>query len=112
MEILFDRNKLKKEFNNEGLLIRSHGALRSRKVQRRLAQLSAAEKLEDLRNTPGRCHELKGDRGGQLSLDLDHPYRLIFKPADNPPAIKEDDGGIDWKRVMKITILGVEDTHE
>jgi len=93
-------------------LIKSYGSKRARKIQLRLAQLSAAEQLEDLRNLPGRCHELKGNKRGQLSLDLDHPYRLIFKPADNPPAIKDDDGGIDWKRVKKITILGVEDTHE
>jgi proteic killer suppression protein len=53
---------------------------------------------------------LTGDRRGQLSLDLDHPWRLIFVPADDPPSIK-DDGGIDWQNVKAIKILGIEDTH-
>jgi hypothetical protein len=64
-----------------------------------------------MRNLPGRCHELREDRAGQLSLDLDHPYRLIFEPADNPIPLKPD-GGIDWKKVTAIRIIGVEDTHE
>ena len=112
MEILFDRSKLQKQFNTDKLLVKDYGAGMARKIKQRLAQLSAADRLEDLRNTPGRCHELHGNKAGQLSLDLEHPYRLIFKPADNPPAVKEEDGGIDWKRVRKVMILGVEDTHE
>jgi proteic killer suppression protein len=59
---------------------------------------------------PGRCHELIGDRSGQLSLDLDHPWRLIFIPADVPPALKPD-GGIDWQNVKIVEIRGIEDTH-
>ncbi len=58
-----------------------------------------------------RCHELKGNRKGQLSVDLDHPYRLIFKPVEDPIPEKPD-GGIDWKKVKSICIVGVEDTHE
>ena len=63
-----------------------------------------------MRHVPGRCHELAGDRSGQLSLDLDHPYRLIFKPATEPIPLKPD-GGLDWTRVDAVLILGVEDTH-
>ena len=67
--------------------------------------------LEDLRPPfPGRCHELIGDRGGQLSLDLDHPYRLIFEPANDPIPCKTD-GGLEWKDVTAVEIVGVEDTH-
>lgn len=55
--------------------------------------------------------ELLHDRTGQLSLDLDHPYRLIFVPAHEPIPVKSD-GGLDWKQVTAIKILGVEDTHE
>ncbi len=64
-----------------------------------------------MRNLPGRCHELLYDRAGQLSLDLDRPYRLIFAPAHEPIPVKSD-GGLDWKEVTAIKILGVEDTHE
>jgi proteic killer suppression protein len=73
--------------------------------------LQAVDNLEMMRYLPGRCHELKGDRSGQLSLDLDHPYRLIFEPANNP-APRKADGGLDWKGVTAVVIIGVEDTHE
>jgi proteic killer suppression protein len=55
-------------------------------------------------------HELKGNRKGQLSLDLDHPYRLIFIP-DHDPVPSTEDGGMDWGRVTAVKILGIEDTH-
>ena len=51
------------------------------------------------------------DAKSQLSVDLDHPYRLIFTPAHDPVPRLED-GGLDWSQVTAITILGVEDTHE
>lgn len=41
--------------------------------------MRAAPTLEAMRNLPGRCHELRGNRGGQLSIDLDGPYRLLFE---------------------------------
>lgn len=67
--------------------------------------------LSDIRNLPGpRCHELTGDREGQLSVDLDHPYRLLFEPADDPIPIKPD-MGLDWTRVTAVRILEVTDTH-
>jgi hypothetical protein len=67
--------------------------------------------LEDPRNTPGRIHEPKGDRKGQLSLDLDGPYRFLFVANHNPVPARPE-GGMDWTRVTAVTILGVEDTHE
>jgi proteic killer suppression protein len=76
----------------------------------RLQQLSAAPRLEDMRNMPGRCHELKGNLAGMLSLDLEHPYRLLFKPEEEPPPLK-DDGGLDWTKVEGVLICRVEDTH-
>jgi plasmid maintenance system killer protein len=112
LRILFINGKLEKEFNSEQLLIRRHGPQRSRLIKRRLIQIHAAAALEDLRSLPQvRCHELKGNRAGQLSVDLDHPYRLIFEPADAPIPRRED-GGLDWMRVTTVLILGVEDTHE
>jgi plasmid maintenance system killer protein len=81
-------------------------------IRRRLDELRAAEVLEDLRNLPGpRCHELRGDRAGQISVDLDHPYRLIFEPADDPVPRKPD-GGLDWRSVTAVRILEVTDTHD
>ncbi|MBA3924035.1 MAG: killer suppression protein [Nostocaceae cyanobacterium] len=111
MDIVFKDHKFEKECNNQRLLDKNQGAVRAKKIRRRLDDLRDANSLEEMRNLPGRCHELLHDRTGQLSLDLDHPYRLIFVPAHEPIPVKSD-GGLDWKQVTAIKILGVEDTHE
>ncbi len=111
MNILFHDNDFRRECNDNKLLKKHQGALRAKKIRHRLDDLSAASNLEDMKSLPGRCHELVGDRRGQLSLDLDHPWRLLFVPCDQPPALKPD-GGIDWKNVRSIEIIGIEDTHD
>jgi proteic killer suppression protein len=112
MIILFKTAKLEKECNDEKRMLKEFGALRTKLSKRRLTQLSAVNALADLRYLPQvRCHELKGNLKGYLSVDLDHPYRLIFEPADNPLP-KKPDGGLDWNKVTAIRIIGVEDTHE
>jgi proteic killer suppression protein len=91
-------------------LQKRYGPNRARKISQRLSTLSAAETLADMRHFPGRCHELTGDRAGQLALDLDGPYRLIFEPHHNPLP-RKDDGGLDWTAVTAITIITIEDYH-
>lgn len=111
MNITFSSQTLEDDCNNERLLRRKHGSDRANRIRRRLDDLRAAATLEDMRNLPGRCHELKGTRAGQLSLDLDHPYRLVFDPVDNPIPRKPD-GGLNWTAIRNIRIIGVIDTHE
>jgi plasmid maintenance system killer protein len=111
LNITFVSQSLEKECNNERELRRRHGKDQATRIGRRLDDLHAAASLEDMRNLPGRCHELKGTRSGQLSLDLDHPYRLIFEAADNPVPRKPD-GGLSWPDIRNIRIIGVIDTHE
>lgn len=79
-------------------------------IRRRLDDLDAASCLEEMRYLPGRCHELRGTRKGQLSLDLVHPQRLIFTPLMIPYPTKAD-GGMNWSQIESILILGIEDTH-
>ena len=59
----------------------------------------------------GRCHEMKGNRKGQLSVDLKHPLRLIFEP-DHDPVPKKADGGLDLVRITKVVIIEYTDPHE
>jgi proteic killer suppression protein len=74
-------------------------------------ELSAADNLADIsRVPPARCHELTGDRAGQLSVDLDHPYRLLFVVGNNPRPERES-GGLDWEEVTEIVIIEIMDTH-
>ena len=110
LKILFRSPKDAKLFNTHRLLVRRYGACLAEKIRTRLDDLQAAIILEDMRYI-GRCHELRGNRAGQLSLYLVHPQRLVFKPADQPIPIRPD-GGLDWKRVTSVLILGVEDYHE
>ncbi len=114
MDISFRNKKLEKAFNEGAQLEKLHGALRAKKIRIRMKELRAANTLMDFwppKTPPGRCHELtEGQRVGQLSVDLDHPYRLIFVPNHNPTPTRHE-GGLDWSQVTAITILGVEDTH-
>lgn len=112
MDILFKSKKLEKQCNDFRLLVRYYGQTRARKIRQRLDDLLAASSLAEINKLPpARCHELVGDRAGQLSVDLDHPYRLILIPANDPTPRKED-GGLDWSKVTAIEIQGIEDTHE
>ena len=111
MQILFSSGEDPHDWNDYKRLLRRHNAHRAKLIRRRLDDMRAAPTLEVMRNLPGRCHELRGDRAGQLSMDLDGPYRLLFKVGDNPVPLKAD-GGLDWTRVATVVVLGVEDTHE
>lgn len=112
MDIIFKTRKLAKECNDARLAQKKHGDKRAKLLRRRLDELNSAATLEDMRFLPApRCHELKQNRKGQLSVDLDHPYRLIFQPAHDPMPTKPD-GGLNWSRVTSIEIIGIEDTHE
>ena len=112
MVILFKTSKLEKVCNDEKLMIKRLGPQRSKLLKRRLAELRAANVLEDLQHLPqARCHELLHNRKGQLSVDLDHPYRLIFEPANNPVPRKPN-GELDWTKVTEVVIISVEDTHD
>ena len=78
----------------------------------RLTQIEAADNLTVLKTLPGtRLHPLKGNRKGQFSVDLDHPYRLLFE-ADHNPVPSLESGGYDWNRITKVKILEIADTHE
>ena len=114
MDIFFKNKKLAKSFNEGAQLEKIHGTKRAKKIRIRLAELRAAASLMDFwppKSGPGRCHELaQGKRKGQLSVNLDHPYRLIFV-ANHDPVPFLPDGGLDWSKVTAIKILGVEDTH-
>jgi len=111
MDILFKTKKLEKQCNSQTLLVRTYGPQCAKLIRLRLDELRAADTLNAIRYLPqARCHELKGNRAGELSVDLDHPFRLLFRPA-NEPIAKKADGGLDWDSVSAVEIVGVEDTH-
>ena len=112
LDIIFNNRKLEKQANNSRLLEKKQGTRRANLIRRRLDDLAAAATLEDMDYFPqARCHALSANREGQFSVDLDHPYRLIFIIA-NDPIPRVEDGGVNRLEVTAICIIGVEDTHE
>ena len=110
MEVLFSTRKLQRRLTEQSRLLQAYGKNGARRITLRLQQLHAAPTLEDMRNLPGRCHELSGGRSGCLALDVEHPYRMVFRPTGDLPPSKED-GGLDWAKVESITVLEIVDYH-
>lgn len=113
MDIQFSTTKLEKECNDASQLLKKHGKQRAKLLQNRFAVMREANNLAALGppyRKPYRCHELTGDRKGQLTVDLDQPYRLFFKPNHDPVPIRPE-GGLDWSKVTAITIIEIADPH-
>lgn len=113
MDIKFATKKLAKELNEEKAMVKAYGTLRAKKLKIVLASFRAAPALSIFAppmSPPHRCHELTGNRQGQLTVDLGHPYRLVFRP-NHDPLPKREVGGLDWKQVSAIEIIEIEDTH-
>lgn len=111
MDIIFKKKQMRDEFNSEKKLTKQHGKKRADRIMSRMGQLRAADCLEDLRYGPGRFHELTENRAGQIACDLDHPYRLILEPADEPKPVLPDGKGLNWHKVTIVKIIGIEDYH-
>jgi proteic killer suppression protein len=110
MHITFKTRKLQKICSESKESMKHLGAKRGLKLQQRMTELRAADSLADIsRLPPARCHELTNNRKGQLSVDLEHPYRLIFIPANEPIPLR--DGRLAREEVTEIEIIEVTDTH-
>lgn len=106
----FSYKNLKKTVNNDRKLVKKFGPKRARKIKQRLDSIQAAENLEELRNVPGKFHELTGDRKGKWACDLDHPYRMIFVPHENPIPTDEH-GQYLWNEIKGMDIVEITDYH-
>lgn len=83
----------------------------ARKVNQRLKELTDADNLAIMRTIhAARCHELTGDRKGELAVDISDNYRIIFEPHHDPLP-KKDAGGLKWEEVTKIQINEIKDYH-
>jgi len=111
VEITFDDNKLEKLANDYRKCQKVMGLQRAKLYNIRLGDLAKAETLEDVRNLPGKYHELKENRKGQWACDLDQPYRLIFEPHEHP--IPTDAAGkYIWFEIKGVEIIEIIDYHE
>ena len=58
------------------------------KIKLRMAELRAADNLEELQEGPGHWHPLKGNRDGEWAGDVSGNYRLIIKPITDGPVLE------------------------
>jgi proteic killer suppression protein len=109
MKIEFSDVKAAELFNTEKKLKGRYGAELAKAIMKRLADVDAAACLDDMRNLPGKWHELAGDYSGCVACRLSGNWRLILKPA--PPAPRKPDGGLNWKEVTALIVEDVKDYH-
>jgi proteic killer suppression protein len=114
MDLVISDRKLRRAIEDDAIKGR-YGTVVAKKVELRLAALRAAASLGDFwppKSGPERCHEIMGDRAGAFSVDLKHPYRLLFKPIEATPPPDRSDETQRWESITSIDILGIEDTHD
>jgi proteic killer suppression protein len=109
LDILFANDDLRALCHDDRRAKKELGAVGAKKLRARLDDLAATTCLEEMRTLPGRCHELKRDRAGELALDLDGGCRLVFRPCE--PVPRKADGGLDWTNVTSIEITDIGDYH-
>ena len=79
MIVTYKSKSLEKVCNDFSKAMRTYGEDIAKKLYQRLNEIRAAVSVESMiQNHIGRCHKLEGNRNGQYSVDLAHPYRLIF----------------------------------
>lgn len=113
MEIFISDKRLRKVAHDDAACRRQYGVDMAKKLKLRLAALHAADSLADFwppKSGPERCHELKGERKGTFSVDLNQPYRLLFQPTDEEAGHGAGEQQ-RWKSITSINILAIEDTH-
>ena len=111
MEISFAKRKFQKVCESEKELQRAFGRDCARQVMSRLSDLRAAATLEEMRYLPGRCHELAGDRAGQLGVDLASGRRLVIAPAGGRPTDTARGDNV-WREVDAVQVLEIVDYHD
>lgn len=110
MDVSYKSRKLEKQLTDPREMVKSFGQL-ARKVNQRLKELTDADNLAIIRTIQAaRCHELTGDRKGELAVVVSGNYRMVFEP-NHQPIPNKDDGGLNWEEVTKIQINEIEDYH-
>jgi proteic killer suppression protein len=111
MVIIVVNKKLKKILEDKNEIIKKYGFKMAGKIMQRIDDMKFAENLEILMKLPGNHHPLKGDRKGQFACDLVQPYRLIYKPGNDPLPIN-DDGMLIYSDITIIEILEIVNYHK
>lgn len=97
MEVKYKNKFIHKVCTDANVARKEYGVEMAQKIHARIDQLLAAETVDEMIfYRIGRCHALHGDREGQYSMDLVHPYRLVFIQAGNEIQIAEVQEIVDY----------------
>jgi plasmid maintenance system killer protein len=111
MVICYASRKLEKTLNSNSACVQAFGKVLAKKLIQRLRELAALTNLHDARTLSGaNCHELTGDRKGEIAMSLTGNYRLILRP-NHAPIPQKTDGGLDWTKVTIVEIIEIADYH-
>ncbi len=109
MEIFYKTKKLAKVLNSSKLIDKTYGKS-AKKLKMRLDDMAMVNNLKELMALPGRHHPLIGDRKGQFTCNLEHPFRLVYEPANEPLPTDENDALI-YTEISIVEIVEVTDYH-
>lgn len=107
MELAFADRNFRDLCMNDSKAREELGDAVAEKLKTRLADFSAVHVVSDLFSLPGGTHELAGDRQGCMATNLVMGRFLVFRSGQlKEPKLPA--GRIDWSRVRRIQLLGVE----
>lgn len=115
MKLHISDKDLRGTIGDDAACRRKYGAEMAKKLILRVAALQAAVSLADFwppKSGPERCHELNGGRPGVFSVDLKHPYRLLFEPIGIETLPDRSDELKRWTTITAIDLRAIRDTHE
>src|SRR5690349_18491772 len=105
MLIAIPNKRLRRSIEDDVEARKRFGLEMAKKIHLRMGALVAAESLGVFWppfSPPERCHELKGELAGVFSMDLTHPYRLLFKPLKRQQELgsgsETKQGALDQRR--------------
>jgi plasmid maintenance system killer protein len=105
MEIAFQSLSLRSVCVSEAKSIGLYGVDVAQSLKRRLADLRAADSIDEL--SAWNIAEVPGSGGAAMSLELAGGYRLIFR-ANHSKMPMEADRKPSWSNIMRVKLMKIE----
>lgn len=83
MKVRYENAKLERSCTDERAMQRAYGLVVSKQLKRRIAELRAASRVDDLFEGVGKWEYLTADRAGEISARVSANYRLIIRADDD-----------------------------
>jgi proteic killer suppression protein len=109
LELAFSTLSLRTICEDEAQAKNTLGSKVAEVLKRRLADLRAATSVTDL--IAGQPRVLDGADKRKMAIDLCDGQRIVFC-ANHPKNPVGKTGEIDWQKVRRIRILGIDNSHD